>query len=347
MTIDIWAFNIFTSGAARTPEEFTAATSRATYDRYLELCPKLEEWGLDGAFFAEHHFSTLFIAPSPQLVVASVAARTSRLRLGILGSVLAMHDGRRFVEECGMLDALTGGRFEPGIGPGAGDAEAVLSGLPAEAIRPRYYSAAELLRKATAGPYVTHQDEFYDLVNVPIMPPLPHDPPRPVWTTIMSPGSAGWAAERGWKVCTGWLPRPVATQVAEAYRTAAAEAGTPSGPEMLGLRRRVFVAPSDAQAKETAEATADMTQLGLTAQGEAADPNVAAMLSHPDDFIIGSPETVADQIIEQCRDGGFGTFAAWGDYAAFSQDDLFRSYELLGTEVAPVVRSAALEQARV
>jgi alkanesulfonate monooxygenase SsuD/methylene tetrahydromethanopterin reductase-like flavin-dependent oxidoreductase (luciferase family) len=258
-----------------------------------------------------------------------------------------MHDGRRFVEECGMLDMLTGGRYEPGIGPGAGDAEAVLSGLPADQIRPRYYSAAELLRKSMASAYVTHQDDFYNLVDVPIVPRPQHDPARPVWTTIMSPGSAGWAAERGWKICTGWLPRPVAAQVTEAYRTAARAAGTPSGPEMLALRRRVFVAPSDAEALETAEASANLTQLGLAAQGEAADPNVAAMLSHPDDFIVGSPATVAEQIVEQCREGGFGTFAAWSDYAAFTRADLFRNYELLGTQVAPVVRSAALEQASV
>jgi alkanesulfonate monooxygenase SsuD/methylene tetrahydromethanopterin reductase-like flavin-dependent oxidoreductase (luciferase family) len=347
MTIDIWAFNIFTSGAAPAPEDFTAAACRDAYDGYLELCPKLEQWGLDGVFFAEHHFSTLFIAPSPQLIIASVAARTTRLRLGIMSSVLAMHDGRRFVEECGMLDMLTGGRYEPGIGPGSGDAEAVLSGLPTEQVRPRYYSAAELLRKSMASAYVTHQDDFYNLVDVPIVPRPQHDPARPVWNTVMSPGSAGWAAERGWKICTGWLPRPVAAQVTEAYRTAALAAGTSSGPEMLALRRRVFIAPSDAEALETAEAAADLTQLGVAAQGEAADPNVAAMLSHPDDFIVGSPATVAEQIVEQCREGGFGTFAAWSDYAAFSRADLFRSYELLGTQVAPVVRSAALEQASV
>lgn len=343
MTIDIWAFHIFTSGTAPAPEDFTAAQCRAAYDRYLELCPKLEEWGLDGAFFAEHHFSTLFIAPSPQLVVAWVAARTSRLRLGIMSSVLTMHDGRRYVEECGMLEMLSGGRYEPGIGPGSGDAEAVLSGLSADEIRPRYYSAAELLRKATQGAYVTHQDSFYNLVDVPIMPPVPS---RPIWTTVMSPESAVWAAERGWKICTGWLPRPVAVQVSAAYRDAAQAAGTPCGPEMTALRRRVFIAPTDREAQETSEAATDLTRLGLTVQGEAADPKVAAMLSHPDDFIVGAPDTVAEQIIEQCREGGFGTFAAWSDYAAFSRDDLFRSYELLGNKVAPLVRSA-LEQARV
>lgn len=345
MTIDIWAFNIFTSGAAPAPEEFDEAACRDAYDRYLRLCPKLEEWGIDGVFFAEHHFSTLFIAPSPQLVVAAVAARTERLRLGIMGSVLAMHDGRRFVEECGMLEMLTGGRFEPGIGPGSGDAEAVMSGLAADDIRPRYYSAAELLRKAGDGPYVTHRDEFYNLDAVPLVPRIPHA--RGVWTTVMSPGSAAWAAERGWRICTGWLPRPVAVAVADAYRAAALEAKTPSGPEMLALRRRVFIAPSDAQAHEIHEEAADLTKMGLTAQGEAADPQVAAMLSHPDDFIVGSPETVAEQIVEHCRAGGYGTFAAWSDYAAFSEADLFRNYELLGTKVAPAVRLAALEQASV
>lgn len=120
---------------------------------------------------------------------------------------------------------------------------------------------------------------------------------------------------------------------------------------MLALRRRVFVAPSDEQARELAEAAADLTQLGVLRQnkrqGEAADPSVAAMLSHPDDYMVGSPDTVAEQIVEQCREGGFGTFAAWCDYAAFARDDVARSYELLGTQVAPVVRSAALEQASV
>lgn len=347
MTIDVWAFNIFTSGAAPAHADLTPASCRNAYEQYLELAPLLEGWGLDGVFYAEHHFSTIFIAPSPQLVVASVAARTTKLRLGILGSVLSMHDGRRFVEECGMLDLLTGGRFEIGIGPGAGDAEAVLSGLPAEQIRPRYYSAAELLEKSMAGPFVTHQDDFYNLVEVPIVPRPQRDPAHPVWTTIMSAGSAEWAAQRGWRICTGWLPRPVAAQIAEAYRTAAREAGNPTGPQMLALRRRVFVAPSNAEAHDIAAAAVDLTQLGLTAQGEAADPSVAAMLSHPDDYIVGAPDTVAEQVVEQCREGGFGTFTAWGDYAAFSRDHLFRSYELLGTRVAPVVRSAALEQARV
>lgn len=347
MAIDVWAFNIFTSGAAPAPEDLTVDACRETYGWYVELAAKLEQWGLDGVFYAEHHFNPIFIAPSPQLVVASVAARTSKLRLGIMGSVLPLHDGRRFLEECAMLDMLSGGRFEIGIGPGAGDDEAVQAGLPAEHIRPRYYSVAELIEKGLAGPYVTHRDDFHNLVDVPIVPRLQGNPTRPVWTTIMSASSAEWAARRGWRICTGWLPRPFAVQISEAYRAAAREAGTPSNPEMLALRRRVFVAPSDAEARELAEAAADLTQLGVLRQGEAADPNVAAMLSHPDDYVIGAPATVAEQIVEQCREGGFGTFAAWCDYAAFTRDAVARSYELLGTQVAPVVRSAALEQASV
>ena len=348
MAIETWAFHIFTSGVAPKPEDLSADLYQETYDRYLDLCPRLEQWGLDGAFFAEHHFSPLFIAPSPQLVVAAVAARTKTLRLGILGSVLALHDGRRFSEECGMLEYITHGRFEPGIGPGAGVEESVAAGISAEQIRPRYQSAAAILQKAVNGAYVTHHDQFSNLENVAFIPRMKQKPARPVWTTVMSEASARWAAERGWKICTSWLPQPFAKQVAGAYRETAKASGNPATAGMLGLRRRVFVAPTDAEAEDIVASTVDVTQLGLSSEGskfEAADPAIAAMFSHPDDIIVGSPGTVADRIIGQCQDGGFGMFAAWGDYRAFTRDQLFRSYELLGTQVAPVLRSASVGRA--
>lgn len=244
-----------------------------------------------------------------------------------------------------MLEYITRGRFEPGIGPGAGDAESVLAGVPADQIRPRYHSAAQLLQKARIAPDVTHQDQFYNLDNVPLIPRMKQDSPRPVWVTVMSASSARWAAERGWRICTAWLPQPVAVELADAYRQTAEAVGHDASPNMLGLRRRVFIAPTDSEAQEIAAEAIDLVTLGLNSQGskfETADPQVAAMMSHPDDFIVGSPETVAERVIEQCREGGYGTFATWMDYAAFSWDDIYRSYELFGTRVAPILRSTSL-----
>jgi hypothetical protein len=73
---------------------------------------------------------------------------------------------------------------------------------------------------------------------------------------------------------------------------------------------------------------------------ETQDPAIFKMFDIPDDFAIGSPETVAERLIEQCRAGGFGTLFAFTDFGGFTPKDLARSHELIGTKVAPLLRSA-------
>lgn len=337
--IETWGFYIFNPGI-NPDHEPGPVELQASYDRYMELWSRCEDWGFDGLTWAEHHFSSMNLSPSPHLVVAAVAARTTTLRLSTLGSVLALHDARRYVEEVGMLDYLTGGRFEPGIAPGAGDTEAVLAGIPSEQVRPRYYAAAEMIEKVVAGPLVTQHDEFNDLEKVRIVPRMRPETGRSIWTTVMSPGSAAWAAERGHRMCTSWLSTPAAAALASAYRDAAAAAGRPAAPSDLGIRRRVFVADSDAEAQDKVDSAVDLVQATAGKAFETPDPTILAMMSHPDDYAIGSPETVAEKLIEQCRAGGFGVVNAFPDFATFDHADLVRSHELIGGRVAPILRSA-------
>jgi alkanesulfonate monooxygenase SsuD/methylene tetrahydromethanopterin reductase-like flavin-dependent oxidoreductase (luciferase family) len=144
---------------------------------------------------------------------------------------------------------------------------------------------------------------------------------------------------------------------------------------MLGLRRRVFVADTDAEAQEKYEASVDLISSGALAAAatpvsaapprllrglgenepaggdtpvfEMADPRILRMMMHPDDFAIGSPETVAERLIEQCRAGGYGAVMAFTDFALFAHDDLVHSHELLGTRVAPILRTADVGAAAV
>jgi alkanesulfonate monooxygenase SsuD/methylene tetrahydromethanopterin reductase-like flavin-dependent oxidoreductase (luciferase family) len=109
---------------------------------------------------------------------------------------------------------------------------------------------------------------------------------------------------------------------------------------MLGLRRSVFVADSDSEAREKYEAATDIIG-ALAGRGfETMDPKILAFMMEPDDFVIGSPETVAEQLIEQCRAGGFGVVMAFTDFALFAPEDLARSHELLGTRVGPILHAA-------
>lgn len=162
-------------------------------------------------------------------------------------------------------------------------------------------------------------------------------------------------------MCTAWSPTPEAATLAARYREAAEAAGTSTSPSMLGLRRRVFVAETDAEAREKYEASVDLIRSGAltlartpasaapprllralagneqanggTPAFEMSDPRILQMMMHPDDFAIGSPETVAERLIEQCRAGGYGVVMAFTDFALFAHSDLVRSHELLGTRV--------------
>lgn len=339
--IETWGFYFF--GLPKSDTKPGPADYQRLFDQYLDLWARCEGWGFDGLALAEHHFNPGTLSPSPHLIIASVAARTTKLRFTVLGSVLPMNDARRYAEECGMLQYLTNGRFEPGIGPGAGVAEIVKGGIPGEEARPRYYSGAELLRKALAGGPVTHQDEFYNLDHVPLEPPLQLQPGRSVWTTVLSPDSAAWAAERGFKICTAWHKTTTAAAVAGRYYEAADAAGVRVDPSMVGLRRRVFVAESDAEAKEIYEEAGDVVAAHAGTAFETLDPAILKMFNDPDDFAIGSPETVAERLIEQCRAGGFGTIVAFTDFGGFTPQQLARSHELIGTKVAPALRSAEVD----
>ena len=338
--IETWGFYIFSAlppggsmHGSIAPEQY-----QRVFDDYLDLWAKCEDWGFDGVALPEHHFHPLIASPSPHLVLAALASRTSRLRLTTLGSVLPLHQGWRYAEECGMLDYITHGRFEPGIAPGTGPAEAVKAGIPAEDARPRYYSAAEILLKAMQSATVSHHDEFYNLDEVELIPPI--RPGRPVWATVMSTPSAQWCGGLGVKMATAWMPTSQAADLAAAYRESASDAGNPTGPEMLGIRRRVWVAESDEQAQEEYDEAVDLVGAFAGEAFETADESVRQMMMHPDDYAIGSPETVAERLIEQCRAGGYGTVMMFPDFAQFSMAQQHRAHELISQKVAPLLRSA-------
>src|SRR5688500_9260753 len=88
------------------------------YADRLRLAEAYDRAGLHALHVAEHHGTPRGLAPSPSVYLAAVAQRTKRLRLGPLVYTLALHHPVRLIEEICMLDALSGGRLELGVGRG-------------------------------------------------------------------------------------------------------------------------------------------------------------------------------------------------------------------------------------
>src|SRR6202012_2864089 len=99
------------------------------YRERLDLLTDAESHGFDIYQLAEHHGTPLGLAPSPSVFLAAAAVRTTRIRLCPLGYVLPFYQPVRLAEEIAMLDQLSGGRLEVGLGKGGNPYELLAYGI--------------------------------------------------------------------------------------------------------------------------------------------------------------------------------------------------------------------------
>ena len=344
--INPWVFEFFPAphdpGATDDP-----ACSAAYFAAYLDLWPRAEPLGYEGIFFSEHHFGMAY-SPSPNLLIAQVAARTKTLRLGVMGLVLPYHHPWKIVEEIGMLDHLTQGRFEVGTSAGIPQEMAQI-GLDVTEARERYEESIAIMDAALAGPLTSHHGKYWNFTDLRLVPRPLQRPTPPRWVTVISEESARKAARRGAKICTGFHPTDRVRRIFDAYRDEAARAGTPHGPEQLALRRQVSIGADDAAVRASAAVREKNTRARLFHDPRLATPDRPVFdtpVSHAftigaDEFIAGDPGRVAEQTIAQCRETGAGHFLATFDRSA-APEALRAAWEMFGNEVIPALRQATV-----
>src|SRR5262245_12922952 len=174
----------------------------ALFARYLDLWVRDEALGFEGIFFSEHHFGRSY-SGSPNLLIAALAQRTKRLRLGVMGVVLPYYHPARVMEEIGILDHLTGGRLEIGTAIGVPQELARL-GLSLAAARERNDEIIAVMDAAFSNRIVSHRGKYFSFDNLRLLPRPLQQPSPPRWTTVLSSGSAQQAARRRIKISTGF-----------------------------------------------------------------------------------------------------------------------------------------------
>lgn len=343
--IKSWGFEFFPA-SHELAENFDAKKSLDYFSFYLDLWARAEEQGFDGVFLSEHHFGGGY-SPSPNLLLPVIAQRTKTLRLGVMGNVLPYHNPWRIAEEIGMLDHLTGGRLEVGTSAGI-PAEFQKVGMETGEARARYEEAVEVLDKALKNPVISHTGKYWNFEELAVVPRPVQDPHPQLWTTVMSEESARKAARRGSRIATGFIPTAKAKEVFDAYNEEADKAGNPSGPQELALRRQVIIDVEEGDSQERgsqfAEGFRNMLQTfdkRVIAPGRKAldQPGTHGFQLGDDEFIMGSPQEVAEQIIDQCKTSGAGHFLV--TFAGHqSLEQLASSWEIYGREVIPALHDA-------
>jgi alkanesulfonate monooxygenase SsuD/methylene tetrahydromethanopterin reductase-like flavin-dependent oxidoreductase (luciferase family) len=218
------------------------------YESRLKLIEAYDRLGIHRYHLAEHHATPLGLAPSPSVFLAAVAQRTQRLRFGPLVYTLALHHPLRVAEEICMLDHLSGGRFELGVGRGVSPHEVAYYGVDPSKAQAMYIEALQVILKALTNRTLSFTGAHYTFRDVPIELEPVQRPHPPLWYGLARPEGLPWVVANSVNiVCNG--PPALVGQVTEGYRRAWAEAGQDARAlPRMGMTRTIVVADSDSDA---------------------------------------------------------------------------------------------------
>src|SRR3989442_8005056 len=174
-----------------------------TYAEHLQAWDALERLGFDGVGFNEHHTSPYGLMNSPNLLAASAAQRTKRLKLLIYGKLLPIHEPLRLAEELAMLHCLPNGRINSGFARGIPREHNVYS-VPQSESRARFEEAWEIIRRAWTEESFSYDGQFWQYKDVALWPRPVQQPHPPVWVPVTaSKETIEWAGAHNIPITPG------------------------------------------------------------------------------------------------------------------------------------------------
>ena len=307
----------------------------------LRMAEAYDAAGFHCYHVAEHHGTPLGLAPSPGILFAALSQRTARLRFGPLVYLLQLYHPLRLVEEVAMLDALSNGRFQLGVGRGVSPIELGFYGLDMAEQRARYDETLEVLLAGLSSEVLDYQGTFHRFDRVPMALRPVQRPHPPLWYGAGSPDSIRWCARNGVNMVTLALGERV-RQATDLYRSE--RAGAEEAMPLMGVSRHIVVAPSDAEAKALARPAyarwrRSMARLweergtGFPLAGHLPmEWDAAEAMGHG---CAGSPDTVRALVQREVAGGGINYFVSALAFGDLPLAAVTRSAELFAAEVMP------------
>jgi alkanesulfonate monooxygenase SsuD/methylene tetrahydromethanopterin reductase-like flavin-dependent oxidoreductase (luciferase family) len=309
-----------------------------TYADRLALLEIADKAGFYSYHLAEHHATPLCMAPSPSVFLAAAAQRTTRLRLGPLVYLLPLYDPLRLMEEICMLDHLSSGRFDLGVGRGISPIELGFHGLePAEA-QPRFLEMLELLLAALTRERLTQRGRYYTYENVPIELYPVQRPHPPIWYPTSSPEGIDWIAQRGYSTVLQGPGTRVRDRIARYWDSYAG-----SDRPKIGVVRTIFVQDDEHQALRLARPAfrqhyESLIKLwyehNMPTAAEAFTGDLDEEIAN-DKAYVGTPNNVRDQIASFFESTGCEYLVCRPMFGNLPSDRAVYSLELFVNEVMP------------
>ncbi|GAC1363380.1 MAG: LLM class flavin-dependent oxidoreductase [Actinomycetota bacterium] len=309
----------------------------------LEEIELADQVGLDVFGVGEHHRPDYAVS-APAMVLAAAAARTRTIRLSSAVSVLSSDDPVRVFQNFATLDLISGGRAEIMAGRGSFVESFPLFGLDLADYDELFSEKLDLLLKLRGQERVTWQGKHRPAIEDLAVYPRPLQQPLPVWIAVGgTPQSVMRAATLGLPLALaiiGGGPERFLPLIA-LYRNAARRAGRDPAHLPVGINSHVYVAETSQRAAEEfyppyAEA---MNRIGQErGWSPVTREQYDAGRSPRGSLVVGSPQQVIDKICFEHQLFRNDRFLAQLTVGPMPHQQTMRAIELLGTEVAPVVR---------
>ena len=325
----------------------------AQFDERLEFVAAADKAGFYCLHVAEHHASPLCMIPGPGAWLGAVARATEQMRLGPLVYLLPLYSPLRLSEEICMLDHMSKGRLEVGVGRGVSPFEVGFHNIDHDESRDIFIEAYACLTAALTSETFSFDGDRYNYADVPMtLRPL-QQPHPPFWYGSSNTIGATWAGEHGMHFCANGQPE-LALENITAYRAALDKSGGPAQPKdefaggaAVGLLRHIVVADTDEGARRIAKPAlehhaASLNWLrkrhGSTQFTNRLNVHRGVTFESWEEMqmvIAGSPETVRAEIERQAEMLGLNYLVAYLFFGSMTLDDAMRSQRLFATEIMP------------
>src|SRR5471030_2519158 len=219
----------------------------------LKLIELYEKSGFHAYHLAEHHATPLGMAPSPSVFLAAVAQRTRTLRFGPLVYTVNLYHPLRLIDEICMLDQMSGGRLELGVGRGISTYEVGYYGVDPATGPARFAEALEVILKGLTHPRLDHAGKYFTFKGVPMEMQPVQRPHPPLWYGANSLDSADRLARQGCNSVVGMRADGVG-QFSARFRKAWTDLGRMEAEmPLIGLSRHIVVGDTDKEARSAAK----------------------------------------------------------------------------------------------
>jgi alkanesulfonate monooxygenase SsuD/methylene tetrahydromethanopterin reductase-like flavin-dependent oxidoreductase (luciferase family) len=350
-------------------ELFDPARGHQAYNDYLDELEHAEREGFDGICVNEHHQNAYGLMPSPNLMVAALARRTTRAKLIIMGNSPALYNPPiRVAEEMAMLDVLSGGRIVSGFPVGTPMDTVFCYGENPATLREKYREAVGLILRAwTEKKPFAFNGKYTQLRYVNVWPQPMQQPHPPIW--IPGGGSVetwDWCAQNDFLYAyLSYFGYKAGLATMQGFWETVDKLGVEANPYRAGFLQFVAVADSDAEAERlyanhalyfynrclhlnpsfanppgyTSIATMRKGIEGQIARAAAMSPDLTWKDIIDRGYVVaGSASTVVDRLNEMADSMRVGHLMVLCHFGDMPKEKVFQNTERFARDVIPKLR---------